>query len=70
MACDREVLDLMLPLWGLFWRYGTDGELFFFLLEKEPLVLRELSRLEPSIGPHGELLLLWMQKKQTLERAF
>ena len=29
-------------------RYGPYGELFFFLLEKEPLVLRELSRLRPS----------------------
>ena len=29
-----------------------------FLLEKEPLVLRELSRLGPSIRPRGELLSL------------
>ena len=39
------------------------GELFFFLLENEPMVLRELSRRGPSIRPHGELLLLLMQKK-------
>ena len=42
---------------------GLYGELFFFLLEKEPMVLREVSRLGPSIRPHGELLLLLMQKK-------
>ena len=29
------------------------------------MVPRELSRLGPSIGPHGELLLLLMQKKPT-----
>ena len=29
------------------------------------MVLRELSRLRPSIRPHGELLLLLMQKKPT-----
>ena len=46
-------------------RYGPDGELFFFLLENEARVLRELSRLGPSIRPHGELLLLLMQKKPT-----
>ena len=36
---------------------------FFFLLEKEPMVLRELIRLGRSIQPHGELLLLLMQKR-------
>ena len=30
------------------------------------MVLRELSRLGPSIPPHGKLLLLVMQKKPTL----
>ena len=30
-----------------------------------PMVLRELSRLGPIIRPHGELLLLLMQKKPT-----
>ena len=35
-------------------------------LEKQPLVLRELSRLALSIRPHGELLLLLMQKKPSL----
>ena len=43
---------------------GPYGELFF-LLEKEPMVLRELSRLGPNIWPHGELLLLLMKKKPT-----
>ena len=42
---------------------GPYGELFFFLLEKEPLVLRELIRLGPSIRPYGGLLFLLMQKK-------
>ena len=49
--------------WNVPGRYGPSGELFFFLLEKEPMVLRELIRLGPSIQPHGELLLLLMQKK-------
>ena len=44
-------------------RYGSYGELFFFLLEKEPIVLRELIRLGPSNRPHGELLFLLVQKK-------
>ena len=84
MACDREVSDLMLPLWeevlwpfldawycvrsrttskqwGVPGRCGPYGELFFLLLENEPMVLREL-----SIWSTGELLLLSMQKKPTL----
>ena len=78
MACDRVVSDLMLPLWEeVLWpfldawdsvrlrttsqqwnvprRYGPYGELFF-------LLVKELSRLLPSIRPHGELLLLLMQQ--------
>ena len=42
---------------------GRGPELFFFVLEQEPMVLRELSRLGPSTRAHGELLLLLMQKK-------
>ena len=42
--------------------WGPYGELFYFLLEKEPTVLRELIRLGPSIRPHGEPLSL-MQKQ-------
>ena len=72
MACDREVSDLMLPLWEeVLWpfldawdsvllrttskqwnvlgRYGPYGELFFFLLEKEAMVLRE-----PTFAPDRE----------------
>ena len=49
--------------WNVPGRYGPCGELFFFLLEKEPMVLRELSRLVPSIRSHGELLLQLVQKK-------
>ena len=49
--------------WGVPARYGPYGELFFFLLEQEPMVFRELSRLGPSIRPQGELLFLLMQKK-------
>ena len=30
-------------------RYGRYGEVFFFLLEKEPILLRELIRCGPSI---------------------
>ena len=51
--------------WNVPGKYGPYGELFFFLLEKEPMVLRELSRLGPSIRPHGELLFLLMRKKPT-----
>ena len=49
--------------WNVTGRYGPYGELFFFLLKKEPMVLRELVRLGPSIRPHGELLLLLVQKE-------
>ena len=42
---------------------GPYGELFFFLLKKEPMVLRELVRFGPSIWPHGELLFSLIQKK-------
>ena len=52
--------------WNVSGRHGPYGELFFFLLEKEPMVLRELSRLGPSTRPHDELLLFLMQKKPTL----
>ena len=44
-------------------RYGPHGELFFFLLEKEPMVLREPRWLWPSIWPHGELLLDLKKRK-------
>ena len=44
-------------------RCGPHGELFFFFLEKESVVRRELIRLGPSIRPRGELLYILMQKK-------
>ena len=56
---------VLYAVWNVPGRYGPCGELFLFLLEKEPMVLRELGRLGPSIRPHGELLLLLMQKKPT-----
>ena len=62
-ARDSVRLRTASTQWNVPGRYGPYGELFFFLLEKEPMVLRELSRLKPSIRPHGELLLLLMQKK-------
>ena len=37
------------PQWNVPGRYGPYSELFFFLLLKEPLVLRELVRFGPSI---------------------
>ena len=49
--------------WNVPVRYGPYGELFFFFLEKEPMVLRELVRFGPSIRPHGELLFFLIQKK-------
>ena len=35
--------------WNVPGRYGPYGELFFFLLQKEPMVIRELVRFGPSI---------------------
>ena len=62
-ARDSVRLRTTSTQWNVPGRYGPKGELFFFLLEKEPMVLRELVRLGPSIRPHGELLFLLMQKK-------
>ena len=59
-AWDSVRLRTTSTQWNVPGRYGPYGELFFFLLEKVPTVLRELSRLEPSIRPRGEL-----QKKPT-----
>ena len=61
-AWDSVRLRTVSMHWNVQGRYGPYGELFF-LLEKEPMVLRELSRLGPSIRPHGELLLFLMQKE-------
>ena len=77
VACDRVVPDLMLPLWEeVLWPFLDAWDTVrleiwvvwrALLLPsgKEPMVLRELSRLEPSIRPHGELLLLLKKKKPT-----
>ena len=65
-AWDSVRLRTTSSQWNIPGTYPPYGELFFFLLEKEPLVLRELSRLGPSIRPHGELLLLLVQKEPTL----
>ena len=48
--------------WNVPRRYGPYGELLFFLLEHEPMVLRELIRRAPSNRPHGELLFFLMQR--------
>ena len=62
-AWDSVRLRTAATQWNVPRRYGPCGELFFFLLKKEPMVLRELVRFGPSIRPHGELLFLLMQKK-------
>ena len=62
-AWDSVRLRTTATQWNVLERYGPSGELFFFLVEKEPMVLRELVRLGPSIRPHGELLLLFVQKE-------
>ena len=62
-AWDSVRLRTTSTQWNVPRKYGPNGELFFFLLEKGPMVLRELIRLGPSIRPHGELLFLLMQKK-------
>ena len=65
-AWDSLRLHTTSTQWNVPREYGPYGELFFFLLEKEPMVLRKLVRLGPSIRPHGELLFLLIQKKPTL----
>ena len=62
-AWDSVRLRTTSTQWNVPRRYGPYGELFFFLMEKEPMVLRELVRLVPSIWPHGEFLFLLVQKK-------
>ena len=57
-AWDSVRLRTTSTQWNVPRRYGPYCELFFFLLEKEPMVLRELIRLGPSIQPYGELLFL------------
>ena len=47
-AWDSVRLRTASTRWNVPGRYGPYGELFFFLLEKEPMVLRELSRLGPA----------------------
>ena len=64
-AWDSVRLRTTSTQWNVPGSYGPYGELFFFLLEKEPMVLTELSRLRPSIRSRGELLLILMQKKPT-----
>ena len=63
-AWDTVRLRTTSTQWNVPKRYGPYGELFIFLLKKEPMVLRELVRFGPSIRPHCELLLLLMQKKK------
>ena len=52
---------LMLPLWeDVLWPFldacgcGPYGELFFFFLRKEPMVIRELVRFGPSFPMEAE----------------
>ena len=61
MACDRVVSDLMLLLW--------EEVLWLFLDGWDSVRLRTTStqwNVSGRYGPHGELLLLLMQKKPTL----
>ena len=48
-AWDSVRLRTNSTQWNVPGRYGPHGELFFFLLKKEPMVLRELVRFGPSI---------------------
>ena len=48
-AWDTVRLRTASSQWNVQGRYGPYGELFFFLLKKEPMVLRELVRFGPSI---------------------
>ena len=44
-----DAWDSVRQRWSVPGRYGPYGELFFFLLKKEPTVLSELVRFGPSI---------------------
>ena len=48
-AWDNVRLRTTSAQWNVSGRYGPYGELFFFLLKKEPMVLRESVRFGPSI---------------------
>ena len=48
-AWDSVRLRTTSTQWNVPGRYGSYGELFLFLLTKEPMVLRELVRFGPSI---------------------
>ena len=61
-AWDSVRLRTTATQWNVPGRYGPHGELFIFLLKKEPMVLRELVRFGPSIRPHGELFFLDQKK--------
>ena len=60
-ASDSVRLRTTATQWNVPGRYGPHGELFFFLLKKEPMLLREVVRLD------GELLLLLVQKEPACE---
>ena len=64
-AWDSVRLRTTSTQWNVPGRYGPYGELFFFFLEQEPIVLSKLVRFGPSIRPRDDLLLL-MQKKPTV----
>ena len=48
-AWDSVRLRTTSSQWNVPGRYGPYGELFFFLLKEQPMVLRELVRFGPSI---------------------
>ena len=48
-AWDSVRLRTTSKQWNVPGRYGPYGEIFFFLLKREPMVLRELVRFGPSI---------------------
>ena len=60
-ASDSVRLRTTATQWNVPGRYRPHGELFFFLLKKEPVLLREVVRLV------GELLLLLVQKEPACE---
>ena len=65
-AWDSVLLRTTSTRWNVPGRYGPYCELFFFLLKKAPMVLRELIRFGPSTRQHGELLFSLIQKKPAL----
>ena len=68
-ATDSVRLRTASTQWPVPGRYGPHGNLFFFLVENEPMVPKELSRLGPSIRPHDVLFFLIQKRPVTVPNS-